>query len=174
MSAQHQINNIMKKLQEVEYAIEDIKMNVRKISKQVSDIENTSGGDGYLADYSAKRVTAIIDEINKAIEFLDKDDNLTNPVEVQTYFSKLSSRLSKLTLIFEIYYALRITNLMALRNDKYMELIALDRTMAGFYFPEDAFEELIDKKEYVNLRIQLSKIKETYHDVSKRWNEILD
>ncbi|MGH9981560.1 MAG: hypothetical protein ACRD6U_08400 [Nitrososphaeraceae archaeon] len=63
---------------------------------------------------------------------------------------------------------------MALRNEKYMELIALDRTMAGFYIPEDAFEALIDKKEYTNLRSQLFKIKETYHDVSKRWNEILD
>ena len=63
---------------------------------------------------------------------------------------------------------------MALRNEKYMELIALDRTMAGFYIPDDAFEELINRKEYVKLRTQSCKMKETYHNVSNRWNERLD
>jgi len=116
--------------------------------------------DNYLKDYSIKGLDRINSELQKAIEFLDKNENLIDQVKVKAYFNQFSSKLAHLTLIFEIYYALRITYLMALHRDiNYLDLIGLDRSMEGFYISQDFFEELIDKKEYNSLKSQLSTIK---------------
>ena len=87
-----------------------------------------------LTDYSRNRIIRIESEVQQAIEFLDKDESINDQVKVERYFNQFSSKLAHLTVIFEIYYVLRITYLMALSNEKYMDLIGLDRSMEGFIF----------------------------------------
>lgn len=169
MTIEQKINDIIKKNQEVESQLEEIKKNISEISNKVSHIGNTSGGESYLTDYSRNRIIAIESEVQQAIEFLDKDENLNDQVKVERYFNQFSSKLAHLTVIFEIYYVLRITYLMALSNYKYMDLIGLDRGMDGFYIPENSFEELINKKEYDSLKLQLSGIKDRYDEIMNLW-----
>lgn len=170
MSVEQKINDIIKKTQELELQLVEIKNNISEISNRVSNIENTSGGDSYLADYSVKRIEAIGFELQKAIEYLNDDENLNDQLKVKRYFNQFSSKLAHLTLIFEIYYALRITYLMSLhRNTNYLDLIGLDRDMEGFYIPEDSFGESIDKKEYDLLKSRLLGIKNAYDEIRNRW-----
>lgn len=169
MTIEQKINDIIKKNQEVESQLEEIKKNISEISNKVSHIGNISGGESYLTDYSRNRIIRIESEVQQAIEFLDKDENLNDQVRVERYFNQFSSKLAHLTVIFEIYYVLRITYLMALSNEKYMDLTGLDRSMEGFYIPENSFEELINKKEYDSLKSQLSGIKDRYDEIMNRW-----
>jgi hypothetical protein len=126
----------------------------------------------YLRDYSIKGLDRINSELQKAIEFLDKDQNLVDHLKVKTYLEEFSSIIAPLTLVFELYYAFRIAHLFWSMNGDPSELIAVDRFLQGFYIPKDSFEKFIDEKDYNSLRTELSGIKTKFDAVHSVWEKI--
>jgi len=172
MSVEKKIDEIIKKIQEVESQLKEIKNNITKINDKLSSIENLTSPDSYLKDYSIKRLGGINSELQNAIEFLGRDENLVDQVKVKRYFEEFSSRLASLTLMFELYYAFRIAHLFGYTDADASDLIVVDRFLEGFYIPKDSFEKFIDEKDYISVRTELSRIKDKFNKVSDVWMKV--
>jgi hypothetical protein len=152
----------------IEQKVDEITKKIQEIELQVTQIKNRTAPDAYLQDYSINCLYRIISELEKAIEFLDKDENLVDHLKVKRYLEEFSSRLAPLTLMFELYFVFRIAHLFWSMGSNPTDLIILDRTLHGFYHPEELFEG-IDEKDYKTLRGRLSGLKSRFEEISSVW-----
>jgi hypothetical protein len=165
---------LSKKIEQVQSQLEEIRNNISRINDKMLSIEDISAPDSYIRDYSTKRLDGIKSQLQNAIEFLDKDENLVEQVKIKRYFEKFFSKLYPLILMFELYYAFRIAHIIASPRGDAIDLIAVDRTLGGFYIPRDSFEEFIDAKDYISVRTELSRIKGTFDAVSSAWGKVYE
>jgi hypothetical protein len=156
----------------IEQKVDEITRKIQGIESQVEQIKNMTAPDNYLRDYSIRGLDTINSELQKAIEFLDKDQNLVDHLKVKIYVKEFSSKLAPLTLMFELYYAFRIAHLFRAINGDPGELLAIDRFLRGFYVPKDSFEKFMDEKDYSSLRTELSDIKTKFDAVHSVWEKI--
>jgi hypothetical protein len=157
---------LSKKLQEVESQLEEIRNDIAKINSK-----SLGPHEGYIKDYSLNHINRMKFEVQNTVEFLSNDENLVEDVKVKRFLEDFFSTLSALTLAFELYYVLRVASRLAYTDAN--DLIALDRTMSGFYRSKDDcqkdFEKYIDEKDYISLRSKLSEMKDSYESLWNIW-----
>jgi len=171
MSVEEKIDEITKRVGDLQSQIQGIKLDCAKMNENLERVKNLPGPDGYITDYSSMRLNGINSELNNAIEYLNKNENLVDDIKLKKYLNEFLSRLAHLTLMFELYYLFRIAHVLALPRDVYPNiLVGLDWPFQGFYIAENSFEKLIEEKNYTSLRTQLSGIKDRFTEVSNKWN----